>query len=122
VTARSSALETISHLNDQIADVRAHLANVARRQPGCRALQANIYGVGPLTALRQLLEPLATQHRLAAALYVALVTDIAHTAQAAGLNHLDWPDLIDTWQLENLHHVDDALHTIHHTSADTLGL
>lgn len=73
-------------------------------------------------ALRALLEPLATQHRLAAALYVALVTDIAHTAQAAGLGHLDWPDLLDTWGLEDLHAVDDALHTIHRTSVDTLGL
>jgi transposase len=44
------ALDRIDELTAEIEPLRTQLVNVARRQPGCRALQARHYGVGWLCA------------------------------------------------------------------------
>jgi transposase len=44
------ALSMIEALDAQIEPLRAELIGFARRQPGCRALQAE-YGIGPLTSV-----------------------------------------------------------------------
>ena len=45
-----TALRRIDQLTAEIDPVRTQLINVARRQPGCRALQSRQYGVGWLCA------------------------------------------------------------------------
>src|SRR6185312_15351962 len=45
-----AALRRIDELTDEIEPVRTELVSLARRQPGCRALQARHYGVGWLCA------------------------------------------------------------------------
>ncbi len=49
------ALEMIDHLNRELAPLDSELRAYARRQPGCRALQAH-YGIGALTAVTILAE------------------------------------------------------------------
>lgn len=49
------ALSTIDHLNRELAPLDSELRAYARRQPGCRALQAH-YGIGALTAVTILAE------------------------------------------------------------------
>jgi transposase len=44
------ALGTLDHLDAELDRRRAELVSVARRQPGCRALDA-LYGIGPVTAV-----------------------------------------------------------------------
>ena len=44
------ALGTLDHLDGELERLRAELAGFARRQVGCRALDA-LYGIGPLTAV-----------------------------------------------------------------------
>lgn len=46
-----TALRTIDSLTVEIDALRAQLVSFARRQPGCRALQADHYGVGWLCAV-----------------------------------------------------------------------
>ena len=46
-----TALRRIDELTDEITPIRAQLVSFARRQPGCRALQARHYGVGWLCAV-----------------------------------------------------------------------
>jgi transposase len=45
-----AALRRIDELTGEIEPLRAQLVDFARRQPGCRALQARLYGVGWLCA------------------------------------------------------------------------
>jgi transposase len=45
-----AALRRIDELTDEIEPVRTELVSLAKRQPGCRALQARHYGVGWLCA------------------------------------------------------------------------
>jgi transposase len=45
-----TALRRIDELTEEIEPLRAQLVSFARRQPGCRALQARHYGVGWLCA------------------------------------------------------------------------
>ena len=45
-----AALRRIDELTDEIEPVRTQLVDLAKRQPGCRALQARHYGVGWLCA------------------------------------------------------------------------
>jgi transposase len=49
------ALATIDHLNAQLGPLDSELRAYARRQAGCRALQAH-YGIGELTAVTILAE------------------------------------------------------------------
>jgi transposase len=49
------ALQTVDHLNAQLGPLDAELRAYARRQAGCRALQAH-YGIGELTAVTILAE------------------------------------------------------------------
>jgi transposase len=44
------ALRTLDQLDAELDRLRAELTRVARRQPGCRALDA-LYGIGPVTAV-----------------------------------------------------------------------
>jgi transposase len=44
------ALGTLDHLDAELDRLRAELVGFARRQPGCRALDA-LYGIGPVTAV-----------------------------------------------------------------------
>jgi transposase len=44
------ALGTLDHLDAELDRLRAELTSFARRQPGCRALDA-LYGIGPVTAV-----------------------------------------------------------------------
>jgi transposase len=46
----TAALRRIDDLTAEIEPLRAQLVNFARHQPGCRALQARHYGIGPLCA------------------------------------------------------------------------
>src|SRR4051794_40466460 len=48
--AVASALRILDALDAELASLRKQIAAFARRQPGCRALQAQ-YGVGPTTAV-----------------------------------------------------------------------
>src|SRR6266508_3905423 len=45
------ALRSIDRVTDEMAPLDAQIRWIARRQPGCRALDRGIYGVGPLTAV-----------------------------------------------------------------------
>jgi len=45
------ALRSIDRITDEKAPLDAQVSWIARRQPGCRALDRGIYGVGPLTAV-----------------------------------------------------------------------
>ncbi|MGH7377902.1 MAG: IS110 family transposase [Candidatus Methylomirabilales bacterium] len=45
------ALRSIDQINAEMTPIDAHLQWIARRQPGCRALDREIYGVGWLTAV-----------------------------------------------------------------------
>ena len=49
-------LRTIAHLDAELRPLDRELAAFARRQPGCRALVARLYGVGPLTSVAILAE------------------------------------------------------------------
>ena len=44
------ALRMLEHLDAELDRLRAELVGVARRQPGCRALD-ELYGIGPVTAV-----------------------------------------------------------------------
>jgi transposase len=44
------ALGTLDHLDAELDRLRAELVGVARRQPGCQALDG-LYGIGPVTAV-----------------------------------------------------------------------
>lgn len=48
--AVEAALDQIAIANSALAPIKAQFAQLARRQPGCRALTAH-YGVGPITAV-----------------------------------------------------------------------
>lgn len=48
--AVDTGMRQIERLNTEMLDLREQIALVAKTQPGCRALQANHYGVGPLTS------------------------------------------------------------------------
>jgi transposase len=43
--------DLIDNLNAEMVDVRNTLGRFARRQPGCQALMANHYGVGPIVSV-----------------------------------------------------------------------
>jgi transposase len=43
------ALRQLDRLDDELAELRRDLVAYARRQPGCRALWTQLYGVGGLT-------------------------------------------------------------------------
>jgi transposase len=45
------ALRSIDRITAEMETIDAQIKWVARRQPGCRALERGIYGVGPLTAV-----------------------------------------------------------------------
>jgi transposase len=44
-------LRQIDRLTEELDPLRRYLATVARRQPGCRALQQTLFGVGALTSV-----------------------------------------------------------------------
>jgi len=44
------ALRMLGHLEAELAPVHAQIRAFARRQPGCKALNKELYGVGPLVA------------------------------------------------------------------------
>ena len=44
------ALKMMDHLETELAPVHAQIRAFARRQPGCKALARELYGVGPLVA------------------------------------------------------------------------
>jgi transposase len=46
-----TGLEVIDHLDRQLASLDAYLVRFSKLQPGCRALQQRLFGVGGLTAV-----------------------------------------------------------------------
>jgi len=48
--AVTTGLEVIDHLDRQLAPLDAYLVRFSKLQPGCRALQQRLFGVGHLTA------------------------------------------------------------------------
>ena len=50
VQAVQVALRMLGHLEAELAPVHAQIRAFARRQPGCKALNKELYGVGPLVA------------------------------------------------------------------------
>jgi transposase len=49
--AVETGLRQIERLSDELDPLRRQLGMIARRQPGCRALAAAHYGIGPVTAV-----------------------------------------------------------------------
>lgn len=47
----ATGLSVIDHLDEELKPLERHLASIARRQPGCVALQGKLYGVGKGAAL-----------------------------------------------------------------------
>jgi len=47
----TTGLDVIDHLDRQLAPLDAYLVRFSRIQPGCRALQQRLFGVGQLTAV-----------------------------------------------------------------------
>jgi transposase len=48
--AVQAAVRMLDRLEDELVPVRAQVIAFARRQPGCQALAAELYGAGPLVA------------------------------------------------------------------------
>ena len=49
--AVETGLRQIERLSGELGPLRAQLGMISRRQPGCRALAATHYGIGPVTAV-----------------------------------------------------------------------
>ncbi len=49
--AVETGMRQIDRLNAELDPLRAQIIAIGARQPGCKALRANLYGVGPLTSV-----------------------------------------------------------------------